>query len=117
MKRKDDFEKRRKHLANMTDEELYQHFWSVTEKVVDPLIELGKNNTSPSIERSILLRMGVSSLDTKSIVDGCIDRNLIGKGAGNVLYRLSKEKAITVKEASELLAKGEAWDEAVALFK
>lgn len=117
MKREDDFQERRKHLAGMNDEELYQHFWAVTEQVIDPLLDLGKKNTTPSIERSVLLRMGVSSLDTKPIVEGCIDRNLIGKGAGNVVYRLSKDKNISIKEAAEMLARGEAWDDAVALFK
>lgn len=117
MKRKDDFAERRKHLAGMSDEELYQHFWAVTEKAVDPLVEIGKKNTTPSIERSVLLRMGVSSLDTKPIVEGCIDRGLIGKGAGNVVYRIAEEKGVTIKEAAKMLANDEAWDEAVSLFK
>ena len=63
MKRADDFADRRKHIANLTDEELYQRFWELTDKVVDPLLELGRKNTTPSVERSVLLRMGVSSLD------------------------------------------------------
>ena len=48
MKRADDFEVRRQHIANLTDEELYQRFWELTDKVVDPLLELGKKNTTPS---------------------------------------------------------------------
>ena len=47
MKRADDFEVRRQHIANLTDEELYQRFWELTDKVVDPLLELGKKNTTP----------------------------------------------------------------------
>ena len=117
MKRADDFQERRKHLAGMSDEELFQHFWKLTEQVVDPLLELGRKNTTPSIERSVLLRMGVSSLDTKPIVEGCMDRGLMGKGAGHVVYKLSKAKNISIKEAAELLAQGKGWDEAVALFK
>jgi len=117
MKRKDDFQERRKHIAEMSDEELYQHFWALTEQVVDPLLELGKKNTTPSIERSVLLRMGVSSLDTKPIVEGCIDRHLMGKGAGHVVYKLSKIKGIGIKEASELLAGGEGWDEVSDAFR
>ena len=62
MKRADDFEVRRKHIAELTDEELYQRFWELTDQVVDPLLELGRKNTTPSVERSVLLRMGVSSL-------------------------------------------------------
>jgi len=117
MKRADDFQERRKHLAGLTDEELYQRFWKLTEQVVDPLLELGRKNTTPSIERSILLRMGISSLETKPIVEGCIDRGLMGKGAGHVVYKLAKHKNISIKEAGTLLAEGKCWDEAAALFK
>lgn len=117
MKRADDFQERRKHIANLTDEELYQRFWQLTEQVVEPLLELGKKNTTPSIERSVLLRMGISSLATKPIVDGCMDRGLMGKGAGNVVYRLANKKNISVKEAGKMLAEGKGWDEAAALFK
>ena len=117
MKRADDFQERRKHLANMTDEELFNHFWAVTEQVVDPLLELGRKNTTPSVERAVLLRVGISSMDTKAIVEGCMDKGLMGKGAGHVVYKLAKAKGIEIKEAAALLAAGEAWDEAAALFK
>ncbi|AEF85919.1 D-ornithine aminomutase S component [Treponema primitia ZAS-2] len=117
MKRQDDFTERRKHLATLNDEELYRHFWELTAKVVDPLLELGKKNTSPSIERSVLLRMGFSSPDTKAIVEGCIDQELLGKGAGHVVYRLSKLKNISINEAGAMLAAGQGWNDAVALFK
>ena len=96
MKRADDFQERRKHLANMTDEELFNHFWAVTEQVVDPLLELGRKNTTPSVERAVLLRMGISSMDTKAIVEGCMDKGLMGKGAGHVVYKLAKAKGIDI---------------------
>ncbi|MDR2491060.1 MAG: ornithine aminomutase subunit alpha [Spirochaetaceae bacterium] len=117
MKRDDDFNVRRKKLAGMSDGQLYAYFWELTAKVVDPLLELGMKNTSPSIERSVLLRMGIASPDTKVIVDGCIDRGLMGKGAGHVVYRLSKHKNIGIKEAAAMLVNGSGWDEAAALFK
>jgi D-ornithine 4,5-aminomutase subunit alpha len=117
MKREDDFEVRRMHIANLTDEELYDRFWSLTQQVVEPLLELGRKNTSPSIERAVLLRMGISSLDTKPIVEGCIDRGLMGKGAGHVVYKLAQAQGITVQEAGTLLAQGKHWDDVVALFK
>ena len=117
MERKDDFEVRRKHIANLTDEELYERFWSLTEQVVTPLLDLGRKNTTPSVERAVLLRMGISSLETKPIVMGCMDRGLMGKGAGHVVYKLSQAKGISIKEAGTLLAEGKCWDEAVALFK
>ncbi|MDR0357103.1 MAG: ornithine aminomutase subunit alpha [Clostridiales Family XIII bacterium] len=116
MKRQDDFAERRKDIMGLTDDELYKRFWDLTEKVVEPLLELGKKNTSPSIERSVLLRMGIPSTDTKPIVEGCIDRGLLGKGAGHVVYKLAKSKDISMKEAGELLANGSCWDEAAGLF-
>jgi len=116
MKRKDDFEERRKHLANLSDEELEKRFWELAEKIVDPLIDLAYKNTSPSIERSVLLRMGFSSLEAKAIVDGAIDRGLLGKGAGHLVYKLAKEKNMGIREAGLKLANGEMWDEVVALF-
>ncbi len=117
MERKDDFAERRKHIANLSDEELYNKFWELTAKVVDPLLELGKKNTTPSVERAVLLRMGVSSLQSKPIVEGCMDRGLMGKGAGHVVYKLSKAKNLSIPETAEMLAAGNGWDEAVALFK
>jgi D-ornithine 4,5-aminomutase subunit alpha len=116
MKRQDDFNERRARIAGLSDEELYNRFWETTDKVVSPLLELGYKNTTPSIERSVLLRMGISSLDTKAIVEKCIDRGLLGKGAGHVVYKLSTSRTISIKEAGALLAKGECWDEAAALF-
>ena len=94
MKRADDFEERRKHIANLSDEELYNRFWELTDKVVDPLLELGYKNTTPSVERSVLLRMGFSSIEAKAIVEGCVERSLMCYGAGNVVYRLAKAKGI-----------------------
>lgn len=117
MKRQDDFEQRRKHIADLSDQELYDRFWQLTAQVVDPLLELGRKNTTPSVERAVLLRMGISSLDTQQIVKGCMDRGLMGHGAGHVVYRISKEKGISIKDAGAMLAKGEGWDEAVSLFK
>lgn len=117
MKRADDFAERRKHIADLSDQELYDRFWELTEKVVDPLLELGRNNTTPSVERAVLLRMGISSLDTKPIVEGCMDRGLMGKGAGHVVYKLSQLKEISIREAGEMLARGEGWDEVTDAFK
>ena len=117
MRRDNDFEQRRQHIANLTDEELYNKFWELTAQVVDPLLELGRKNTTPSVERSVLLRMGVSSLDTQKIVEGCMDRGLMGKGAGHVVYKLSQAKNISIREASIKLAAGEGWDKVVESFK
>ncbi len=116
MKRADDFQTRRGHLAGLTDEQLEARFWEMAEKLVDPIIELGYKNTSPSIERSVLLRMGFSSVEAKGIVDNAIDRGLIGKGAGHIVYKIAKAKNIGIREAGLMLVDGASWDEVKPLF-
>ena len=115
-KRLDDFSERRAHLANLSDEELKQRFWDLASQIVDPMLELGRKNTSPSIERSVLLRMGFSSIEAKEIVNKVIDRGLMGKGAGHVVYKLSKKKDMSIREAGLALANGEYLDEINTLF-
>ena len=115
-KREDDFQTRRAHLAGLSDEELKARFWNLTEELVDPLLALGRENTTPAIERSVLLRMGFSSLEAKAIVDACMERNLLGHGAGNVAYRYAKHKGIDVLTAGRALTDPKAMDEAAALF-
>lgn len=108
--RKDDFLVRRKHLKDLSDEELKARFWELAGKTVDPMIELAKTHTTPSIERSVLIRMGFSSLEAKPLVELTIDRGLIGKGAGHVVYVVSKEKDMTIREAGLELIDGKHWD-------
>ena len=116
MKRQDDFETRRQHLKDLTDEQLYDRFWDLAGEVVQPMLDLGYKSTTPSIERSILLRMGFSSLEVKPIVEGVIQKGLMGKGCGNVVWRLAEQKGISVREAGLLLAKGKEWDTVDSLF-
>lgn len=116
MKRADDYEVRRQHLKDMSDEELKARFWELAGKIVDPMLELGKKNTTPAIERSILLRMGFSSIEVKPIVEGVMNKGLMGKGAGNVVWRLSKKLGVSVREAGLGLAEGKYWDEVDTLF-
>lgn len=115
-KRLDDFKDRRVHLDSLSDEELKERFWSLANEIVAPMLELGRKNTSPSIERSVLLRMGFSSLEAKEIVNGVVERGLIGKGAGHVVYKLAKEKNISVREAGIMLVNNQGWDEVESLF-
>ena len=117
MKRTDDFESRRSHLQAMSDEELKAYFWKLAQQVVDPLLEYGRTHTSPSIERSVLLRMGFSSLEAKPMVEYAITNNLIGHGVGNIVYRLAKAENLSIREAGLLLSRGESWDKAAALFE
>ncbi|MBN2795578.1 MAG: ornithine aminomutase subunit alpha [Clostridia bacterium] len=117
LKRSDDFQERRKHLENLSKEELRARFWELAEKAVDPLLELAKTHTSPAVERSVLLRMGFSSIEAKPLVEGVMDRGLMGKGAGHVVYRVAKEKNISVRQAGLEMLEGKHWDDAVAYFK
>ncbi len=114
--RKDDYEIRRKHLENFSDEELKKRFWDLAEKAVDPLISLAYKNTTPAIERSVLLRMGFSSLEAKDIVEKVINNGLIGKGAGHVVYRLSKLNNISIREAGMKLINNEGFDKVKESF-
>lgn len=117
LKRDDDYLIRSKHLKNLTDEELKTMFWELSEEIVKPMLDLAKTHTSPSIERSVLLRMGFSSLEAQPLVDGAIDRALIGHGVGNVVYRISNEKKISIRQAGLELIEGKHWDDAVTMFK
>lgn len=116
MKRKDDFETRRQHLKDLTEEQLEARFWELAEKIVEPMVELAHNHTSPSTERSVLLRMGFSSLEAAAIVDGAITRGLLGKGAGHLVYRLSKDYNLGIREAGLKLVQGQMWDEVMNIF-
>ena len=117
MKREDCFDERQAHLKDLTPEQLRERFWSLAEQVVDPLLKLGCENTTPAIERSVLLRMGFSSLEVKPIVDGAMERGLLGHGAGNIVYKLSKENGVSIRDAGQSLIDGKTWDQAVGLFK
>lgn len=117
LKRPDDFRDRRKHVANMTDEELKARFWELTEKVVDPLLELARTHTSPSVERAVLLRMGFSSLEAKPLVEQAMDHGLMSKGVGHVVYRIAKEKNMDLRAVGLEMVDGKHWDEAVRIFK
>lgn len=117
MKRQDDFQDRRIHLSELSEAQLEERFWELANKLVDPLIELAEKNTSPSIERSVLLRMGFSSNEAKTIVDGAIDRGLISKGAGHLVYKLSQDKNISIRDAGMELVHGNMWDYVIDLFR
>lgn len=106
MQRKDDFAERRKHLQDLSDEELRKRFWDLADKIVTPLVELAAGHTSPSIERSVLLRMGFSSIEAKAIVEKVLEKGLLGKGAGNVVFRLAKKKGLSIRDAGLAIIDG-----------
>ncbi|MDO5015489.1 MAG: ornithine aminomutase subunit alpha [Eubacteriales bacterium] len=116
MARPDDFATRRQHLANLSDEELYERFWELADKIVEPMLDAGKVYTTPAIERSVLLRMGFSSVEAKPIVDGLLERELLGHGAGNCVYLLARKLDLPIREAGLSLIQGKNWDLVPGLF-
>ena len=114
MAREDTFTTQRAHLAGLTDERLEARFWELSGQVVDPLVELARHHTSPSIERSVLMRMGVDSVTCMAVVAESEKRGLLGHGAGHVVYVCMKAWGCDPPEAAARLAAGEGWDGPVA---
>ncbi|HWQ09607.1 MAG TPA: D-ornithine 4,5-aminomutase subunit OraS [Holophaga sp.] len=85
------FEKRREELKRMNDEQLKERFWQLCNQVVEPIVELATTHTSPSIERAVLLRMGIDSVTTHGVVERIHEAGLLGKGAGHVVLKLSQK--------------------------
>ena len=117
MHRKDDYEKRREHLKNLDEEELIKYFWELTEKIVDPLVELARTHTSPSIERSVLLRMGFSSVEAKKIVERMVKENLLGHGAGRIVLLYSELSKKDYLKAGKELSEGIGWDKITKYYR
>jgi D-ornithine 4,5-aminomutase subunit alpha len=97
------FEARREALAKLSDEELKARFWELTTRVVEPIVELAKGHTSPSIERSVLLRMGIDSVTTQGVVRRVSDAGLLGKGAGHVVLKVSRKTGKDVRGAAQAI--------------
>ena len=82
MAREDTYLEIRGHLDELSDEQLETRFWELAQQVVDPLVELARTHTSASIERSVLMRMGVDSPTCMAVVTECEKRGLLGTGQG-----------------------------------
>ncbi len=117
MERTDDFAERRKHLAGLSDEQLKDRFWKLADEIVTPLIEMAKTHTTPSIERSVLLRMGFSSIESKEIVNHCVTQGLLGKGAGHAVLKLAELEKLPYREAGLKLGRGEGWEALKGVWK
>lgn len=111
------FEVKRQHLAELSDEELKDKFWQLAEEIVQPLLDLGHEYTSPSIERSVLLRMGLSSIEATAVVDQVLKHDLMGKGAGHIVYRIAKENNLDIRTAGQELGDGNHWEQVLEIFK
>lgn len=108
--REDDYLTRRESIADLSDGELKEKFWENVETIIDPLLDQAYKYTSPSIERSILLRMGFSSLEAKPLVDLAIDHGMMKHGVGHVLYVVSKKTGLSIRDTGIKLIEGEYWD-------
>lgn len=110
MAREDTFEQAREHLRGLSDADLEARFWRLAQECVDPLVELARANTSPSIERSVLMRMGVDSRTSMAVVSGCEKRGLLGHGAGHALLVCMQEWKCDAPSAAARVAADEGWD-------
>ncbi len=110
MAREDTYLKVRGHLAELSDEQLETRFWELAQQVVDPMVELARTHTSPSIERSVLMRMGVDSPTCMAVVGECEKRGLLGHGCGHVVWYYAQQTGQAAPEAARKLAAGEGWD-------
>ena len=97
------FESRREALAKLSDEELKARFWQLTSEVVAPIVDLARSHTSPSIERSVLLRMGIDSVSSQGVVKRIHDAGLLGKGAGHVVLKVSRKTGTDVRVAAQAI--------------
>ena len=101
--RNERFEQRREILKKMSDQELKERFWELCYQVVDPIVDLARTHTSPSIERSVLLRMGIDSLTAHAVVDQVLHAGLLGKGAGNVVLRVAQKTGTDIQGAAKII--------------
>lgn len=98
------FDTLRAELRTMNDDQLKARFWQLCEEVMTPVVDLARTHTSPSIERSVLLRMGIDSVTTHAVVDNINLAGLLGKGAGHVVLRLSQRANCDIREAAKEIA-------------
>lgn len=101
------YENRLSELHKLSDEELKNRFWKLCNKIVEPMVEYGQKYTSPSIERSVLLRMGIDSLTTQAVVKKINEAGLLGKGAGHVVLKLSQRRKISINDAAKVIVEDE----------
>ncbi len=110
VERPDDFHVRHEHLKHLSDDDLHATFWRLVDQLVDPLVEEARTHTSPSIERSVLLRMGFSSLEAGPLVNRMMEKGLLGHGAGHLVLTLAQQKGMTIREAGNALLDGKYWE-------
>ncbi len=101
MKRNDDFDTRRESLKHLSDEELHHRFWQLSQQLVRPMIELAQTHTTPSIERSVLLRMGASSIEASAIVGYAMACGVMSRGVGHCVIQVRDHYGISLRQSIE----------------
>lgn len=94
---------RLEELNKLTDDQLKARFWELCEELMTPVVDLARTHTSPSIERAVLLRMGIDSISTHGVVDKVAEAGLMGKGAGHCVLKVSHDKGVDVREAAKMI--------------
>lgn len=115
--RNDDFNERRKHLKSMTDQELKAYFEKLTDQIIDPMLELAHDHTTPAIERSVLMRMGFSSLEAKALTEKMMEHHLLAHGAGHVVLKYAKTYNLLIRDAGMKLMDTSEMLKMVEVFK
>jgi len=110
MEQSDTYRQMRGHLAGLSDEQLKNRFWELIGAIIEPIIEEARTHTSPSIERSVLLRMGFSSIEAKALVTMITERGLLGHGAGNLVLTAARKSGLDIRSAGLALIDGAQWD-------
>jgi len=114
--REDTFAHAREHLSTLTDAQLEARFWELAQQCVDPLVALARTHTSPSIERSVLMRMGVDSRTAMAVVTECDTRGLLAHGVGHVVLKCMRLWGTDAPAAAARLAQGSGWDDVAAIW-
>ena len=107
--RHDDFDIRSVHLKSYSDAELKDYFFRLIDQLVDPLLDMAYEHTTSAIERSVLMRMGFSSIEAKAITDVLFEHELLAYGAGHIVFLYSKEKELSIREAGLSLLETNDW--------
>ena len=97
------FEKRRAELDKLSDAELKERFWKLCGQVIDPIVDLARTHTSPSIERAVLLRMGIDSVSTHAVGTRVLEAGLLGKGAGQVILKVAEKRGTDLRGAAQAI--------------
>lgn len=90
-------------LRARTPVELKRRFWELAHEVVRPLADYAARHTTPSIERSVLLRMGLNSVQARALVDLAVREGWLGDGVGAVLRDHADAHGTTVQDACAAL--------------